>query len=142
MTIERRYFYCRRLRLDIDDAEQARTLIPCLQAAFFTPQENSGARGLASFRLQHPPGRSRMLRQHGRRPNRAANEFAAAVRADPMQPVLDAVGAERALIGADPRLQAVRRQILVAALAVGTQFEHYSAATATAAGPSRIKPSY
>ena len=84
-----------------------------------------------------------MLGQHVGWANRASDELAATVRADTVQPMLDAIGAERALIGADPSLLTVGRKIAVAAFAVGAQFQHcYSAATATLAGPATKKPWY
>src|SRR4051794_25837855 len=52
------------------------------------------------------------------------HEAAAAVRADIVQHALDAVGAEGAFVGADPRVGRPRRQVLVAALAVGSELKH------------------
>ncbi len=49
---------------------------------------------------------------------------AAAVRADVVKHVLDAVGAEGALVRADPGIRSGRRQILVAQLAVWAKLEH------------------
>jgi hypothetical protein len=79
---------------------------------------------LASGRLQHTLCRSRVLHQPVRRPDRTANEFAATVRTDPMEFMLRTVCAERALIGTDPRIETCRRQVPIAALAVGTKFQH------------------
>ena len=59
-----------------------------------------------------------MLRELPKRPDRAGDEIAAAVRAAPAEAILDAVRAERALVGADPRQLALGRQVAVAALAV------------------------
>src|SRR4051794_22817909 len=55
---------------------------------------------------------------------RPRHEAAAAVRADIVQHALDAVGAEGALVGADPRVGRPRRQVLVAVLAVGSELKH------------------
>ena len=52
------------------------------------------------------------------------DEAAAAIGADMAQHVFDAVGAERALIAADARLGGFRRQVPVAALAVGSKGQH------------------
>jgi len=60
----------------------------------------------------------------GLRPDRTRHKAAAAIRADVEQHPLDAIGAERALIAADPRIGRARRQILVAIFAIGPQFEH------------------
>ena len=57
-------------------------------------------------------------------PNRSWREATAAIGADIVKHVLDAVGAERALISANPCVRRVRRQVLVAALAVWPQLEH------------------
>ena len=63
-----------------------------------------------------------------RRPDRARREAAAAIRTDVAQLIVDAVGAEGALVGADARLRAVRRKILVAIFAIGSKRECHSAA--------------
>src|SRR6266478_5125474 len=57
-------------------------------------------------------------------PDRARHKAAAAIRADVEQHALDAIGAERALIAADPRIGRVRWQILVAIFAIRPEFEH------------------
>src|SRR6266478_9230697 len=57
-------------------------------------------------------------------PDRARHKAAAAIRADVEQHALDAIGAERALVAADPRIGRVRRQILVAIFAIRPEFEH------------------
>src|SRR5438552_2355 len=60
----------------------------------------------------------------GLRADRARHKAAAAIRADVEQRMLDAIGAERALITADPRIGRVGRQILVAVFAIRPEFEH------------------
>ena len=52
------------------------------------------------------------------------HEIAPAIGADAVQDMGDAVGAKRALIGADACIHAVGRQVAVAAFAVGAEFEH------------------
>src|SRR5579885_945318 len=59
-----------------------------------------------------------------RRTHRPRHEAAAAVGAYIEHHVLDAVAAERALVGADPRLRGIGRQRAVAVLAGGAQFQH------------------
>ena len=59
-----------------------------------------------------------------RRADRPRREAAAAVRADVVQHRLDAMGAEGAFVAADAGLRRVRRQVLVAALAVGAELQH------------------
>src|SRR5207245_2197808 len=61
------------------------------------------------------------------RPHRARHEAAAAVRAHVRQP-LDARRAEGALEAADPGVERVRRQVLVAMLAVRPQLERHQSA--------------
>jgi uncharacterized membrane protein len=63
--------------------------------------------------------------EHRRRANRATGEVAATVGAPPAEPVLDAFGAERALVRADPCELTVRGEVAVAALAVRSEFEHH-----------------
>src|SRR5215471_3691180 len=65
-----------------------------------------------------------MAHQPVGRADRPTHEFAAAVRTAPAEHALGAIAAEGALVGADPRLRRVRRQILVAAFTAGPQFEH------------------
>ncbi len=79
--------------------------------------------------------------QRGSRSDRAANQLAAAVRADAMQPVVDAVSAECALVRANPSVESVRWEVAVAALATGPKRQHYSAAAATATCPASTNPS-
>ncbi len=61
----------------------------------------------------------------GLRPDRPLLEPAAAIRADIVEVYRDAIRAERALIGADPRIWGVGRQILVAPFAIGSELEHF-----------------
>src|SRR5262245_23533072 len=65
------------------------------------------------------------------RPDRARREAAAAVGADVPDYVIDAIGAERAFVGADARLERVGRQRLVAVFAGGAEFEHVQILTAS-----------
>src|SRR5579862_72373 len=58
------------------------------------------------------------------RPDRPRREIAAAIRTGAVEPVINAVAAERALEGADHRVGRVRRQIFAATLAAWTQFKH------------------
>src|SRR5215472_13606651 len=57
------------------------------------------------------------------RADRARRETAAAIRADIVQHILDALGAERALKAADAGVRRARRQILVAVLAIGPELQ-------------------
>ena len=58
------------------------------------------------------------------RPDRARHKPTPAVGADVEEHGFYTVGAECALIGANPRVRCVRRQILIAAFAVRSQFQH------------------
>ena len=60
-----------------------------------------------------------------RGPDRPRHKAAAAVRADIVQLVLDAIRAERAFIGADPRVHRIRRQVLVAIFAVRPELQRH-----------------
>ena len=60
-----------------------------------------------------------------RRADRPRRKTAAAVRADIVQPGLDAVRAERAFVGADPRFRRIRRQVLVAIFAVRPELQRH-----------------
>lgn len=62
--------------------------------------------------------------QAGRRPHRATHQLAAAVRTDAVQPVFSALSAKGTFIGANARVETGRRQIAIAAFAVGAEFEH------------------
>ena len=79
----------------------------------------------------HALVRRRLLRHRHARPpflrgpDRPRHKTAAAVRADIVQLVLDAVRAERAFIGADPRLRRIRRQVLVAIFAVRSKLQRH-----------------
>jgi hypothetical protein len=61
----------------------------------------------------------------GCRPDRPRREAAAAVGTDVVELTLDAVGAERALVAADARVDRSWGQVLVAELAVGTQLQRH-----------------
>src|SRR5215475_6890830 len=61
-----------------------------------------------------------------RRADRARYEAAAAVRADIGKLGLDAIGAEGAFVGADPRVKRVRRQVLVAIFAVRAELQRHA----------------
>lgn len=71
-----------------------------------------------------PFGGGRILRQQMRRPQRARAEAAAAVRTATMQHAVGAGLAERAFETADHRIGGIRRQVPVAAFAVGAELEH------------------
>src|SRR4029077_20229949 len=68
-----------------------------------------------------------------RRPDRPGREAAAAVGADIAQHILDAGGAEGALVAADARLERGGRQRLVAMLAGRPQLEHHCIRAAASA---------
>ena len=59
-----------------------------------------------------------------RGPDWSRNKSATAVRADVLQDVIDTRGAERALVGADARVEGVGWQRLIAVLARGSEFKH------------------
>lgn len=59
-----------------------------------------------------------------RRPDWSGNKSATTIRADVLEDVIDASGAERTLVAADARLSRIRRQRLVAVLARRSEFEH------------------
>jgi hypothetical protein len=59
-----------------------------------------------------------------RRPDRSGRKATAAVRADVLKDVIDARGAERALIGANARFKRIGRQRLVAVLTGRSEFKH------------------
>src|ERR1700722_19483280 len=79
----------------------------------------------------HPLGRWRMFsdRHAGtpllRGPDRSWGKTAAAVRADIVQPGLDAVRAERAFKRTNARLRRARRQVLVAIFAVRPELQRH-----------------
>src|SRR5919108_4360872 len=58
-----------------------------------------------------------------RGPDRPPLKAAAAVRADVVQLGLDAIRAERAFVGTDPRVRRIRRQVLVAIFAVRSELQ-------------------
>ena len=78
----------------------------------------TGSGHALGVRLGEALARGRVLGQHRRRADRAADELAAAVRADAGEAALGAVRAERALVGADARLGGLGRQVAVTAFAV------------------------
>ena len=65
-----------------------------------------------------------MQQQPVRRPDRAAYQLAAAIRAAAAQRPLGAVAAEGAFIGADADVERVGGEVAIAAFAVGPEFEH------------------
>jgi len=77
-----------------------------------------------STSLNHAARRSRMPRQHPRRPDRPRHQPAAAVRADIPHNPLRTRRTKRALITANPRIRRLRRQILIAALATRPKLQH------------------
>src|SRR5579872_1594229 len=77
-----------------------------------------------TVRLEHALGRGGMTLEHRSRTDGTTHEIAAAVRTHTLQRVFGAFGAEGAFKSADARLARLRRQILVAAFAIGAQFEH------------------
>ena len=56
--------------------------------------------------------------------NRPRHKPAAAIRADIVQHLFDTLGAERALVSTDAGIRRAGRQVLIAAFAVGPQFQH------------------
>src|SRR3954452_18582516 len=86
---------------------------------------------LAAVLQMHPLVRRCLLgRAHARPPflygaDRARGKAAAAVGADVEQFRLDAVSAERAFIGADPRIGCVRRQVAVAIFTVRSKLQRH-----------------
>ena len=108
----------------------ARSGSPLLGRHVAKPQRQRG-NALEVMAQRHPLRRPGPLGQRqprpplGPGPDRPGREPAAAVRADVEQPALHAVRAKGALIAADARIQRIRRQILVAELAVGPQLERH-----------------
>ena len=82
------------------------------------------ARISAALRLVDAFRRSWVARQLGGRPHRARGESTTAIGAAPLQLLLDAAHAEGALERADACIGRVRRQVRIAALAVGAELEH------------------
>src|SRR5437764_10534218 len=80
----------------------------------------------ARVRLQSALGRSRMFGELVGGADRAAHQLAAAVWTAALEDRVGAAPAERALVGADHGLGRLRRQIAVAAFAVGTQLQHWA----------------
>ena len=79
----------------------------------------------AALRIKDTARRRRIICKLCRRPDRTWREITAAVRANAFEPIIHTIAAERALEGADHGVGRRRRQILVAAFATGTQFEHH-----------------
>src|SRR5260370_38411905 len=77
-----------------------------------------------SLRLEDPVRRRRVAQQPVARPYRSAHPSAGAIGTMPAEHSFGALAAKRALIGADPGVQRVGRQIPVAAFAIGPQFQH------------------
>jgi hypothetical protein len=65
-----------------------------------------------------------MLLEHRRRADGALREIAAAVRANAVEPMLNALRAERAFERADHRVRGIGWKIFVAAFATGSELEH------------------
>ncbi len=77
-----------------------------------------------SFRLEDPARRCRVAQQPVARPDRPAHQFAGAIGTMVAEHSFGALAAKRALIGADPGVERMGRQIPVAAFAIGPQFQH------------------
>src|SRR5260370_13540019 len=77
-----------------------------------------------SLRLEDPVRRRRVAQQPVARPYRPAHQFAGAIGTMPVEHSFGALAAKRALVGADPGVQRVGRQIPVAAFAIGPQLQH------------------
>src|SRR6185312_14892913 len=96
------------------------------------PQARAMRRDILDAVFQmHPLVRRQLLRHahagppFGDGPDRPPLKTAAAVRADIVQLVLDAISAERAFVGTDPRLHRTRRQVLVAIFAVRPELQRH-----------------
>src|SRR4051812_12220858 len=81
----------------------------------------SSSRVAAALRLEYSFRRSRVFCQFRRGPDRARNENAGAIRAYAAELALGAAPAKRAFETADHRVVRLRRQILVAAFAIGSE---------------------
>lgn len=68
--------------------------------------------------------RRRILRQLAGGTPRPGYELAAAIRAHTGESLLHAAHTERALEGADPRFERIRREIDIATLTIRAEFEH------------------
>src|SRR5688572_10518643 len=90
------------------------------------------ARRRAVAVAQHTPGRGGVFDELAGRAHGPARKFTAAIRAGSGKHALSAIGAERALEGADHRLARLRRQILVAAFAVRPEVQHPKPSTVSA----------
>src|SRR5712664_2503941 len=78
----------------------------------------------AAAGFQHPFAGRWIPGELALRPDRASDQFAAAVGAHTLQHSDRAAAAERALERADHGLGGVRRQVLVAALAIRSKLKH------------------
>lgn len=88
-------------------------------------KERSGQRSRrATFGLEDAHGGCGIFLQLRSGTNGARDKIAAAVRTDAPQTRLNAITTKSALVSADHGFRRVRRQILVAALAVGAQLQH------------------
>ena len=87
-----------------------------------TDGERSGLGAAVRFELSCGAGGEFL--QFGGGADRAGDEFACAVGAYAGEDAVGAGGAEGALEGADAGVAAVRREVAVAAFAVGAEFEH------------------
>ena len=84
----------------------------------------SAGAGLAPFCLEDTFRRRRIPLEQVRRADRPDDEVAAAIGADAFQHLICACRAESAFEGADAGVRAGRRQVAVAAFAIGSQFQH------------------
>src|SRR4051794_39266549 len=73
-----------------------------------------------------------------RGPDRPRHKPAAAVRANIMQFVLDAVCTKRAFIAADARVRRMRRKILVAIFAIRSELQRHGVLVTSGVGSSQI----
>jgi len=78
----------------------------------------------AAFGFENALRRGWMLEELRRGTNRSWRKVSAAVRTDTVESCFNARAAERALVRAYHRIGRRRREILIAAFATGTQFEH------------------
>jgi hypothetical protein len=85
-----------------------------------------GFLGRTALRLEHPAGGWGILEQFAGRTDGPGHQIAPAIGTDAAKLLLGTGGAEGAFIGADACLTAFRRQVLVAALAAWSQFQHRS----------------
>jgi len=81
-------------------------------------------RGRATGGSQDALGGGRVFRKRRGRSARTRQQFAATVRAAPLQKRSRAIGAERAFKRADQRIGTICRQIAVTAFAIGSELQH------------------